>query len=202
MKKTAAKESERKTTTAKPGREILFSLLIGIHLSALTLYSNMPLAITFLIATLSLWQFYKIKQQRTKTGKLIKILIILISFLTVLYSYGYLFGQQPGIALVTLMTILNLFETKNTMDCYIVIYSAIFIIASNFFHSQSIWLIFYVFFFVVFLVTTLISLSNKLKSVSLKNRLNMASRFVFYAADADFICIVSANTRSTMGTTG
>ena len=181
MKKIAVQECEVKSAAAKPGRNILFSLLIGIHLSALPLYSGMPLAITLLIAMLSLWQFFKIKQQRTEPGKLIKILIILISFLTVLYSYGHLFGQQPGIALVTLMTILKLFETKNTRDCYIVIYSAFFIIASNFFHSQSIWLIFYVFFVVVFLVAILIALSDKLKSVSLKNRLTMASRFVFYA---------------------
>ncbi|MFV9615448.1 MAG: transglutaminaseTgpA domain-containing protein [Gammaproteobacteria bacterium] len=190
MKKIAAKESEKKTVTAEPDRNILFSLLIGIHLSAIPLYSDMPLAITLLIATLSLWQFFKIKQQRTQPGKLIKILIILISFLTVLYSYGHLFGQQPGIALVTLMTILKLFETNNTRDCYIVIFSAFFIIASNFFHSQSIWLIFYVFFVVIFLVTILIALSDKLKSVSLKNRLTMASRFVFYAIPLMLILFV------------
>ena len=160
MKKVAVQESDVKSAAAKPGSNILFSLLIGIHLSALPLYSGMPLAITLLIAMLSLWQFFKIKQQRKKPGILIKILIILISFLTVLYSYGHLFGQQPGIALVTLMTILKLFETKNTRDCYIVIYSAFFIIASNFFHSQSIWLIFYVFFVVVFLVAILIAISK------------------------------------------
>ena len=181
MKKIAVKESGVKTATAQPCRNILFSLLLGIHLSALPQYSGMPLAITFLIATLSLWQFFIIKQQGKKPGILIKILIILLSFLTVLYSYGHLFGQQPGIALVTLMTILKLFETKNTRDGYIVIYSAFFIISSNFFHSQSIWLIFYVFFIVVFLVAILIALSDKLKTVSLKNRLTMASRFVFYA---------------------
>ena len=190
MKKIAAQASDVKSAAAKPGRNILFSLLIGIHLSALPLYSGMPLAITLLIVMLSLWQFFIIKQQRKEPGKLIKILFILISILTVLYSFGHLFGQQPGIALVTLMTILKLFETDNTRDCYIVIYSAVFIIASNFFHSQSIWLIFYVFFVVVFLVAILIALSDKLESVSLKNRLTMASRFVFYAMPLMLILFV------------
>jgi transglutaminase-like putative cysteine protease len=190
MKKIAAQASDVKSAAAKPGRNILFSLLIGIHLSALPLYSGMPLAVTLLIAMLSLWQFFIIKQHRIEPGKLIKILFILISILTVLYSFGHLFGQQPGIALVTLMTILKLFETNNTRDCYIVIYSAVFIIASNFFHSQSSWLIFYVFFVVVFLVAILIALSDKLESVSLKNRLTMASRFVFYAMPLMLILFV------------
>ncbi|GMR01254.1 MAG: protein-glutamine gamma-glutamyltransferase TgpA [Gammaproteobacteria bacterium] len=179
-----------KAVADKPDKNILFSLLTGIHLSALPLYSGLPLATILLIAMLSLWQFFLIKQQRANPGRLVQTLIILISFLTVLYSYGHIFGQQPGIALVMLMTILKLFETKNTRDCYIIIYSAFFIIASNFFHSQSIWLILYVFFVVIFLVATLISLSDKLKAIPLKNRLTLASRFVFYAIPLMLILFV------------
>jgi len=179
-----------KTAADKPDRNTLFLLLTGIHLSALPLYSTIPLATILIIAALSLWQLFIIKQQRANPGKSIQILIILTSFLTVLYSYGHIFGQQPGIALVTLMTILKLFETKNTRDCYIIIYSAFFIIASNFFHSQSIWLILYVFCVVVFLVAALIVLSDKLKSVSLKNHFAMASRFVLYATPLMLILFI------------
>ncbi len=179
-----------KIAADKPDSNILFLLLTEIHLSALPLYSNMPLAITLLIVALSLWQFFLIKNHRENPGKLIQILLIIICFLTALYSYGHIFGQQPGIALVTLMTILKLFETKNIRDCYIIIYSAFFIIASNFFHSQSIWLILYVFFIVVFLVATLITLSDQLKSMPLKSRLSMASRFVFYAMPLMLILFV------------
>jgi len=177
-------------TADKPPRSILFLLLIAIHLSALPLYNSLPLAVTFLMVSLSLWQFYIIKNRKANTGKFILLLLVALSFLTVLYSYGHIFGQQPGIALVMLMTILKLFETKNFRDCYILIYSAIFIIVSNFFYSQSIWLILYVFAVVIFLVATLISLSDKLQSLSLKNRLAMASRFVFYAMPLMLILFV------------
>jgi len=179
-----------KTATEKPDQNILFLLLIGIHLSALPLYSHMPLAITSLIVCLSLWQFFIIKNRRTNPGIFIQLILVAICFLTVLYSYGHIFGQQPGIALVTLMTILKLFETKNSRDCHIVIYSAFFIIASNFFHSQSIWLILFVFLVIVFLVATLITLSDKLNSLSLKNTLSMAARFVLYAAPLMLILFV------------
>lgn len=159
----------------------MLSLLVGIHLSALPQYGGMPLSIVSLIAALSLWQFYIIQQHKNNPGKLVQTLIIFVSSITVLYAYGHIFGQKPGIALVILMTTLKLFETKTTRDCYIVIYCAFFIIASNFFHSQSIWLIFYVFLIVVILVAILIDLSDRLNTVPFKNRLTMSTRFVFYA---------------------
>jgi len=168
-------------SVTKPGQAILFSLLAGIHLSALPLYSRMPLAIILLLVTLSLWQFFLIKQRRDNPGRLIQILIIVVTFLVARYSYGHVFGQQPGVALVTLMTVLKLFETKNNRDCYIIIYSAFFIIASSFFHSQSIWLILYVFFVIITLLSILIALSDRLKTVPLTSRLKLATRFVVYA---------------------
>ena len=165
----------------KPGQDILLSLLIGIHLSALPLYTQMPISIISLVAALSMWQLYIIKRKRKNPGKIIQLLIILVCYATVVYSYGHIFGQKPGIALVVLMTTLKLFETKNSRDCYIIIFSAFFIIASNFFHSQSILLIVYVFIVVVFLISTLIALSDRLNTVPLKSRLAMSSRFVLYA---------------------
>lgn len=167
--------------TQKPDATIRLSLLLAIHLSALPLYSGMPLTIILLLTILSLWQLLIIKQDRKNPGKIVQTLIILVSFLVTLYSYGHIFGQQPGIALVILMSILKLFETKSSRDCYVIIYSAFFIIASNFFYSQSIWLIIYVFFVVVTLVTILIALSDRLKTVTLVERFKLASRFVIYA---------------------
>ena len=178
------------SSSDRPDQATRLFLLAGIHLSALPLYGDTPLTILLLLAVLSLWQFFIIRKDQHNPGKLLQLLIILIAFVTVLYSYGHIFGRQPGIALVTLMTVLKLFETKNLRDGYIIIYSAFFIIASNFFHSQSIWLILYVFFVVIFLLAILIALSDRLKSLSLKNRLAMASRFVLYATPLMLILFV------------
>ncbi|MDT8282818.1 MAG: DUF3488 and transglutaminase-like domain-containing protein [Gammaproteobacteria bacterium] len=170
-----------KATREKPGKNILLSMLAGIHLSALPIYSRFPWAVILFIILLSLWQFFIISQNRKNSGRIFQILVILLSFLTILYSYGHIFGQQPGIALVTLMTLLKLFETWSARDCYVIIYSAFFVIASNFFHSQSLWLIIYVFFVVSYLLSILIALSDRLHTLSFQHRFRMASRFIFYA---------------------
>ncbi|MDX2506601.1 MAG: DUF3488 and transglutaminase-like domain-containing protein, partial [Gammaproteobacteria bacterium] len=177
-------------TQEKPGKEILLSMLAGIHLSALPIYSMFPLAVILLIILLSLWQFFSINQNKKNPGKILQVLIILLSIFIILYSYGNIFGQQPGIALVTLMTLLKLFETRSARDCYIIIYSAFFIIASNFFHSQSLWLIIYVFFVVTYLLSILVALSDRLHTVPFKSRFRMASRFVFYAIPLMLILFV------------
>jgi len=165
----------------KPDKNVLLNSLAAIHLSALPVYSRLPLIIIFFIALMSLWQFYIISENKKNPGKLVQIAVIGLSFFITLYSYGNIFGQQPGIALVIIMTLLKLFETKSSRDCYIIIYSAFFIIASNFFHSQTIWLIIYVFFVVIYLLSILISLSDRLHTTSIKNRLSLSSRFVLYA---------------------
>lgn len=164
-----------------PGKSVLLSLLISIHLSTVPLYTGMPLAIILLILIISFWQLFIIIQNRSMPGKPIQIFIILITFLIILYSYGQLFGQQPGIALITLMTFVKIFETRTSRDCYIVIYSSLFIVASNFFHSQSIWLIIYVFLVVTFLLSVLISLSDRRGTVPLNTRLKIATQFIIYA---------------------
>jgi len=165
----------------KPDSGLLLSLLASIHLSALPLYKAMPATIIILIAGVTIWQIFLIIEKKSMPGKLIQLFMILITVLIVLYSYGNIFGQRPGLALVVLMTLLKLFETRTSRDCYIVIYSAIFIIASNFFHSQSIWMILYVFIFVGFLLSLLIALSDRLNSVSFHTRITMATRLIIYA---------------------
>lgn len=164
-----------------PNEAVLVYLLIGIHLSALPNYINTPVTILLLILMLSLWKLYLIKNSKSNPRKLLQISIILIVCLTIFYAYGHLLGQQPGIALITLMTLLKLFETKKPRDAYIIICSAFFIIASNFFHSQSIWLLLYVFLVVIFLLTTMITLSDRLNTISITSRLKMATRFTAYA---------------------
>lgn len=176
--------------TQEPDKKILFSLLVGVHLSALPLYTDIPFAIIFLLATLSIWQAYIIKFNLKNPGRLIQLFIIATTLVITLYSYGHIFGQQPGITLVILMTTLKLFEVKNARDCYIVIYSCFFIIASNFFHSQSIWLIFYVFLVLVFLFSSLIALSDRLSSMTLTGRLKMSARFIGYAVPLMLILFV------------
>ena len=174
-------QKSKQAQVSKLDSAILLSLLAGIHLSAAPAYISLPAGILLLIFSLSLWQLLNILYRKQQPGKLIQAAIITGIFVAVFFSYGHVFGQQPGIALVLLMTVMKLFESRTQRDCYIVIYSSIFLIASNFFHSQSVWLIIYVFFVLIYLVNILITLSDRRNSVPIRSRLKMATRFMIYA---------------------
>jgi transglutaminase-like putative cysteine protease len=169
------------TPITKPDGKVLYALLAGTHLAAAPFYSNMSLRILILLLCLSLAKIFIIKYNRKDPSKFLMMLVILTLFFIILNTYGQVFGQQSGLALITMMTTLKLFEIKSNRDCYIVIYSSFFIIASSFFHSQSVWLFLYVFFVVLFLLSTLIALSDRLKTTSLKDRFKISSRFIFLA---------------------
>ena len=169
------------TLITKPDDKVLYTLLAGIHLAVAPFYTGMSLRILILLACLSLAKAFIIKYGKKDPSKFLMLLIILSLFFVILNAYGHVFGQQSGIALITIMTTLKLFEIKTNRDCYIVIYSAFFIIASTFFHSQSIWLFLYVFFVVLFLLSILIALSDRLKTTSLKDRFKISSQFIFAA---------------------
>ena len=104
-----------------------------------------------------------------------------MTFTTIFYSYGHVFGKDPGIALITVMAMLKMFEIKSSRDCYIIIYTAFFIIASNFFQSQSVWLILYVFAILVYITSILIALSDRRHSLTLGARLKMSSKLMLFA---------------------
>jgi len=165
----------------KPNNTILYALLASVHLAVAPLYTSMSISVLILLITLSLAKIFIIKDNKKDPAFFLQLLIIILLFFIILDTYGQIFGQQSGLALITIMTTLKLFEIKTNRDCYIIIYSSFFIIASTFFHSQSIWLFLYVFFVALFLLATLILLSDRLKTTSFKIRFKLSSRFILSA---------------------
>ena len=170
-----------KLTADRPAKNILLFLLINIQLSIIPLYMSLPPAVVLLILIFSVWQFYIVLNDIKSPAKSIRLLNVIFVFLSLIFIYGNLFGRQPGISLIILMTVLKIFEVKSHRDCYVIIYSCFFIIASTFFQSQSVWLILYVMMVVITLTMSLIKLSDRRHSLSLKYSLWLASRYVMFA---------------------
>jgi len=141
----------------------------------------MSIRVLMLLIALSLVKIFIIRYNKNDPSFFFKLLTILVLFFIILEAHGKIFGQQSGLALITIMTTLKLFEIKTNRDCYIVIYSSFFIIASTFFHSQSIWLFLYVFFVALFLLSTLVLLSDRLKTTTIKSRFSLSMRFIITA---------------------
>ncbi len=165
----------------KPAKNILLFLLINVQLCILPMYLFLPAVVIALLLFFSVWQLQIIYRNKKNPGKIIQLACVAMVFVSLQLGYERLLGQQPGIALIILMTTLKLFEVKAVRDGYVVVYSCFFIIASIFFQTQSVWIIIYVMFVVISLTMLLISLSDRRNSVSLKTTGQLATRYVLFA---------------------
>ena len=106
---------------------------------------------------------------------------MLTSVIILILSYGTIFGQQAGTSLLLLLSLLKIFEIKNKRDVGVIIFLAYFLIASNFFYTQSLLTAAYVIGVVIYLSSVLIYLNDTLGTIRFTQRLKTASHFIALA---------------------
>jgi len=162
-------------------------LLASTHIVALPLYLTMPPPLLIFIISISIWQLAIIKNNyhKPRTAKhynpslLIRVCLIVCSFLFLYLSYGAIFGHQSGIGMVILMSLLKMFEIKSRRDTHIIIFTNLFLLATHFFQSQQVWISLYVFTAAIFLITLLVSLSDRQGSMNFTRHFTTTLRLSF-----------------------
>lgn len=168
----------------------LTPVLIGIHLVALPLYPRIPVYIMMLIGMFTMWTVLVISGRTSPPKNIIRMLLLGVIILTLMVSYGRVFGQGPGTAMLLLLSFLKLFEMKDKRDVIIVIFMGYFLIASNFFHTQSPWVAVYVFVVVIYLTSLLLIFSDRLGSTNFRSRLRQSGKMILQATPLMLILFV------------
>lgn len=171
-------------------RHKLTPVLIGIHLVALPLYSRMPAYVLMLMTMFTLWTMLIIVGRTSQPNKTIRITLIGVIVFSLMMSYGRIFGQGPGTSMLLMLSFLKLFEMKDKRDVVIVIFMGYFLIASNFFHTQSPWIAVYVFAVVVYLTSLLIIFSDRLGSTDFRSRIRVSGKMILQATPLMLILFV------------
>jgi len=159
----------------------LFPVLIGIHLVAMPLYGRIQPSILLIILLLTIWSFFIITNRLKQPSDFVRILTLVFSVFFLILSYGTIFGQQAGTSLLLLLSFLKIFEIKSKRDVGVIIFMGFFLIASNFFYTQSPLTALYVFLVVIYLSSVLIYLNDTLGTISFKQRLITAGQFISLA---------------------
>ena len=156
-------------------------VLLGIHVVALPLYPHMPWPVLSTTAVFTVWTLLIISGRLAQPGRLLMLLLTALVVAVLLQSFGTILGQQPGSAMLLLLSFLKLFEMKSTRDIAIVIFMGFFLIASNFFFSQSLFIAIYVFIVVVYLTSVLIVFSDRLGTTRYNHRIRQALAMIVQA---------------------
>lgn len=168
----------------------LTPVLIGIHLVALPMYSRLPPYILLPMAVLTLWSLLIIAGRARQPKAWLRIVLAGVVIVALLASYGTVFGQEPGTAMLLMLSFLKLFEMKAKRDVLLVIFIGYFLVATHFFHSQSPWIAAYVFVVVIYLTSLLIVFSDRLGSTDFKTRMKISARMVLQAIPLMLILFV------------
>lgn len=165
-------------------------VLIGIHLVALPMYTRLPPYVLMLIVSLTIWTLLIIAGRIKQPIAFIRILLAFAVIISLLLSYGTILGQEPGTSMLLMLSFLKLFEMKSKRDVLLVIFVGYFLIATNFFHTESPWIAAYVFVVVIYLTSLLIIFSDRLSSTSFKTRIKISTRMVMQAIPLMLILFV------------
>ncbi len=133
-------------------------LLASIAMVLVPHLLRLPQWASLLCVTVVLWRFYIAWHTLHLPPRR---LLIIISFTVVggtfLY-YGTIFGRDPGVALLVLLTVMKLMEIYSQRDAMIAVFLGYFIVITNFLYSQTILTALYMLLTVLVITTTLVGL--------------------------------------------
>lgn len=159
----------------------LWSLLAGIMLVTVPFFPQIPLLVTALSLIMALWVVAVILNKTRQPDKWQRAGLLLLAVLVMSISFGTLLGRDAGTGFLILLVFLKMFEINGKRDIYIIVYVEYFLIASNFFHTQSPWITLYVFATVIYLTSILILFSDKVSTLNTRRRLTIAGRMILQA---------------------
>ena len=135
--------------------------------------------ILLLISLFTLWTLLIVADRVSKPKKITRIILVGVVVLALMVSYGRVLGQGPGTSMLLMLSFLKLFEMKDKRDAIAVVFIGYFLIAINFFHTQSPWVAIYVFAVVIYLTSLLIVFSDRLGSTNFKLRLRVSGKMIY-----------------------
>ena len=159
----------------------LWALLLGIQLVTAPFYWRIPVTVAITVLIYTFWVSMIALNRTGQPGKFVRIMLLVLTLAVMTVSYGTLLGREAGTGFLILLSFLKLFEIKSKRDVYILVYLNYFIIASNFFHTQSPWVAIYVFAVVIYLTSLLILFSDRLATIIWQQRLRIAARIILQA---------------------
>ena len=76
---------------------------------------------------------------RRRPNRLVGYVLLGFAVVAVYSSYGYLFGREPGLALLPLLAVLKFGELHSHRDFQVLVMLGLFMVASHFIHAQGLY---------------------------------------------------------------
>ena len=121
---------------------------------------RLPLWVSLLCVVIILWRLYIAWHSIHLPPRWLLLILTFTVVSGTFLNYGTIFGRDPGVTLLALLTVMKLMEIYNQRDTMIVVFLCYFIIITNFIYSQTILIALYILLSVLVITVTLVGLNH------------------------------------------
>ena len=161
-------------------RNTLF-LMLAIALAVAPSFSHLPLWCSAGFSILFLWRLGLVFSGHALPGGAIRLITAAACAAGVIAQYDSLFGREAGVALLVLFLGLKLMEMRARRDLFVVIFLCFFLLLTNYFHSQSVWMAAITVAAVFALLASLFTLQFASRELALTRRLRQTGLLLLQA---------------------
>ncbi|HDP88956.1 MAG TPA: DUF3488 domain-containing protein [Thioalkalivibrio sp.] len=134
---------------------------------------NLPVWIPLLALAMIGWGWWSLRRQRLPRRAL-RLYLVAAATTGVLLQFHTLFGRDAGIALLVLMLGLKILELRSRRDALLALFLAYFVVAGQFFFTQSIPIALFMLLSVLLITGALIGLAGTARPLPARRRLGIA----------------------------
>ncbi|MDJ0834708.1 MAG: DUF3488 domain-containing protein, partial [Gammaproteobacteria bacterium] len=163
---------EEADSTAVRAVSISFLVVMLPHLL------HVPLWVSGCVMFSLLWRGAQASRRIGPIPRWFLVPLVLVGGLSVFAQYWTIVGRDAGLALLTVMTAFKFLESKTHRDILILVFLNYFLLATHFLFTQSILIAIYMFAALIVTTTTLITINQRDNEISLKTRLQSASKMI------------------------
>ncbi len=139
--------------------------------------------------TLAAWRFLAENRGWRLPGRVLRVMIVLVTVLGVYRSHGTLIGRDPGTALLVVLTGLKLLELRQLRDYVLTVMLLLFLTVVAFLSSHSAWIGAYALALVFACTVSLIRLSQP-PSLPLRHALQISGALMAKATPLMVVCFL------------
>ncbi|MEE8481853.1 MAG: DUF3488 and transglutaminase-like domain-containing protein, partial [Acidiferrobacterales bacterium] len=121
----------------QPKPEALNWLIASVAFVLIPHVMRFPLWISFAVAGLLAWRYAGLHHGWYQPGRVVRFTLAFLLVGAVFKEYGTLLGRDAGLALLAGLTAMKFMEARSLRDFMLVIFLSYWLIAGDFFHSQS-----------------------------------------------------------------
>jgi transglutaminase-like putative cysteine protease len=156
-------------------------VLVAMALTFVPHVTHLPLWVSALAGSVALWRYVAHLRGWGLPPMLIRSVLVAVSFSGVFAQYRTVNGIEAGSALLCVMAVMKLTETRSQRDLVVLIYIAYFLIAAQFLYEQTVWILVWAAPAVWLLSATLLQVTHQGRVLDLRPALAMSGRMLLHA---------------------